>query len=70
MRAKKPLLPALKNHFTYRFTSQKDSLYELFVKRFSSKRFTCARESFRITLLENQLSELENYGAELCQTSP
>jgi hypothetical protein len=31
---------------------------------FSSNRFTFARESLEITLLENKLSELENHAAE------
>jgi hypothetical protein len=45
-----------------------ESLHGLFVKQFSSGRFTFARESVRITLLQNL--ELENYEAKLCQTSP
>jgi hypothetical protein len=54
-----PTLQPLMDHFT-------DYLPNIF----SSDRFTPARESIGIILLENQLSELENHGAKLYQTDP
>jgi hypothetical protein len=51
-------LQPLKNHFTHCF-------HTLFAKQFTPDRFT-----FAITPSKNQLSKLENHGAELYQTSP
>jgi hypothetical protein len=46
------------HHFQHapHFLTYQESLHILFAKQFSSNRFTSSRESFRTTLLENQLS--------------
>jgi hypothetical protein len=62
------LLPVAPNLLPSPHSPTQESLHRLFAKRILPDRFTPARESLGITLLENQLLELENHGAELCQT--